>query len=345
MEAAAEAAGRPMPTVTGDDDGMARLVREAAARIRHTPNASRAVALPQQAVQLQGEAGVWAALTHAFHVARKAKLAVGTLSDRVFMKWESEQLTGAFKLRGAVNKLLCTPAEQLANGVSSGNHGLAVACALKSLPATANVKGTIYVPTTIQAGKEEKLRLYGVELLKVDLEVSGQGTIAVELFQQLTRGQMDYVFVSVGGGGLISGISALLKSVDPSIQVVGCLPAASDCMRRSVEAGRIVEMEHGDTLSDGTAGGIEPDSSTLLYCQRQVSVYVDRWVTVDEEEIAYAMRVVLQYHSKVIEGAAGVAVAALVKLKDELQGKSAVVISCGGNVSVNTVRRILDGSR
>ena len=133
--------------------------------------------------------------------------------------------------------------------------------------------------------------------------IAGQGTIGIELAEQIRP--LDYVFVAVGGGGLISGIALALKNHIPTIRIVGCSPERSNVMQTSVEVGQIIELPVQSTLSDGTAGGIETDSITLSLC----TDLVDDWVSVTEEKIAEAMRFIAREHGIKIEGAAAVAVA------------------------------------
>ncbi len=137
------------------------------------------------------------------------------------------------------------------------------------------------------------------------------------------------MFVAVGGGGLIGGVGAVLKKHNPDIRVIGCQPAASPVMMRSIEAGRIVDMPSEATLSDGTAGGIEADSVTFALNQ----AVVDDWVAVSEAQIADAMRLYMDSEGDVIEGAAGVAIAGLLERAMDVAGKKVAVIICGGNVS------------
>ena len=202
--------------------------------------------------------------------------------SRVYLKLENIQHTGSFKLRGAVNKLLTLSPAQRAGGVvtaSSGNHGAAVAYALSRLGA----RGLIVVPETASPTKVAMIRRYGADVLfygddsvvsemharKLADErglpyispyndpdiVAGQGTLGLELARQITP--IDAVFVTVGGGGLISGIAGYLKAVYPGVQIIGCLPQNSPVMAASVRAGHIVEMESLPTLSDGSAGGVD----------------------------------------------------------------------------------------
>ncbi|MDT4863087.1 Phenylserine dehydratase [compost metagenome] len=156
--------------------------------------------------------------------------------------------------------------------------------------------------------------------------IAGQGTIGMELFEQAP--DLDAVFVAVGGGGMVSGIGAALRGLNPAIEVIGCWPANAPTLQRSLEVGEIIEMHEDDTISDGTAGGIEPDSITFPLCQR----LLDRTVLVSEEEIKAAMRDVAASERWIIEGAAGVALAGMKKLAKEYRGKRVAVVLCGRNI-------------
>ena len=165
--------------------------------------------------------------------------------------------------------------------------------------------------------------------------IAGQGTIGIELLHQVP--DLERVMVSIGGGGLVSGIAVALKAARPDVEVVGCQPAASDVMTASVAAGEIVEKESLPTLSDGTAGGVEADAITFPLCQS----LVDRFLTVSELNIAEAMRQAWHYDRLRVEGAAGVAIAALAQLDSFDQ--NTVVIICGGNVSDQRFDDVLAG--
>ena len=280
---------------------------------------------------------------------------------QAYLKMENIQLTGSFKARGAMNKLLSLSQGTEIVTASSGNHGLAVAYSLSKLGGT----GTIYLPTTTAPVKIEKLRKYNVPLEfhgtdSVEAEIfakkiaeqkkmvfispyndskiiGGQGTIGLELTKQLTK--IDAVLVTIGGGGLISGIAGYLKeTINPNVDIVGCLPENSAVMYESIKAGKIlIDMRSKPTLSDGSAGGIEPDAITFELCQ----CYVDHYILVNEEEIAHAIRLMLEEHHTVVEGAAGVTVAALLKEKDRFKGKNVVLILCGGNISLQQLKEII----
>jgi threonine dehydratase len=280
----------------------------------------------------------------------------------VYLKLESHQLTGSFKLRGAMNKCLSLSKGERSRPVvtaSSGNHAGAVAYALKELGGS----GIIYLPSTVSRAKVEALESYGVELRFVgsdsvegELEakrvarddgllyispysdpqvIGGQGTVAVEIERQIER--FDAVFVPVGGGGLISGIAGYFKARSPSVRIVGCQPEASRVMYESIAAGRILDMPSEPTLADGTAGGIDPDAITFPICQRDV----DEMVLVNEEEIAQAMRLAIEKHSMLIEGAAALSIAAFRKKRAAHRGDTVVLVVSGKKVSLDTLRSLL----
>jgi threonine dehydratase len=280
----------------------------------------------------------------------------------VYMKLENLQHTGSFKLRGAVNKIQSLTEEQLNKGIvtaSSGNHGAAVSLALKKM----NIPGLIFVPHYASEAKLESIRLNGADIRKhgddqVETEIfarkfalensmtfispyndpvviGGQGTIAVELMHQLE--ELDAVFISIGGGGLISGISSYLKSIRPEINIIGCSPENSKVMMESVKAGKILELPSLPTISDGTAGGLDPGTITFELC----SDLVDDYFAVTEEEIKESMRLFMKSHHMMIEGAAGVALAPLFKCGDLYKGKKVVVIICGANISAENLKSVL----
>ncbi len=287
--------------------------------------------------------------------------------DVVHLKLENLQHTGSFKLRGAYNKLLTLAPDELARGVvaaSSGNHGAAVAYALRQLGAA----GLIYIPAHAAATKVEAILRLGAEVRvhgadSVDAEIAartfaeragrpyispyndwdiitGQGTIGAEIARDLPGVQT--IYVTVGGGGLISGIAGYLKgrgrgSVLKPLRIVGCLPVNSPVMHDSVRAGKVVEMATLPTLSDGSAGGIEADAVTLGLCQ----TLVDDWILVEEAEIAAAVRLVAETHHQLIEGAAGVAVAAYLKDPQRGQQRKVAIILCGANIDLSVLKGIL----
>ncbi len=289
--------------------------------------------------------------------------AFGQLADaRVALKLECYQLTGSFKLRGAMNKLLSlTPAERERGVVaaSSGNHGVAVAHGVKTL----GTRGVIFVPEDAAPTKIAAIRALGAEVhvggadcvvseaaarrygeqhgltylspYNDSTVVAGQGTIGVELARQLET--LDTVYIALGGGGLISGVAGYLKSRHPRVEIVACSPRRSKVMHESIRAGRILDLESQPTLSDGTAGGVEAGAITFELCSR----LVDRYLVVTEEQIKQAMRLVIGQHHVLVEGAAGVAVAGFLQEKDRLAGRRVAIVLCGANIAPETLREVL----
>jgi threonine dehydratase len=285
------------------------------------------------------------------------------LSANVFFKLENLQTTGSFKLRGATNRLMTLTHEQRGNGcvaASSGNHGAAVACAMQRVGAS----GVIFVPEQTSAIKTDKIKAYGGDVRYfgtdgLDTEqhareyaensgmlylspyndeqvIAGQGTCGVEILEQLP--DVDAVFLAVGGGGLIGGVGCVLKAENPNVRVYGCQPAASAVMAHSVEAGELLDLPSDPTLSDGTAGGIEAGAITFALNQ----AVVDEWVLVDEDQIAVAMRLYMKSEGQTIEGAAGVAIAGMMVKGEEIKDQTVATIICGGNVSEETLTRVID---
>jgi threonine dehydratase len=152
----------------------------------------------------------------------------------------------------------------------------------------------------------------------------------MELIEQAP--QLDAVFISVGGGGLIGGTGTALKQLRPQTRVVGVWPENSPCLLRALEAGQIIDVPESPTLSDGTAGAVEPGSVTFPVCQS----VIDQTVTITEAEIAAAMRTVAAAERWIVEGAAGVALAGLVKVADAFKGRKVAVVLCGRNVAFET---------
>lgn len=284
-----------------------------------------------------------------------------SMAANIYFKLESLQTTGSFKLRGATNRLMTLSAADRAKGcvaASSGNHGAAVACAMQKL----GTRGVIFVPEQTSAAKTDKIKSYngdvqyfGTDGLDTEQHareyarqngmlylspyndeqvIAGQGTCGIEILEQLP--DIDAVFIAVGGGGLIGGVGAALKAHNPNIRVYGCQPEASAVMAHSVEAGEILDLPSEPTLSDGTAGGIEAGAITFELNQ----AVVDEWVLVDEEQIADAMRRYMTAEGQTIEGAAGVAIAGMIKSREEIAGKNVVVVVCGSNVSDATLERV-----
>ena len=280
----------------------------------------------------------------------------------VFFKCENLQHTGSFKARGAMNKLLSLSQEERERGVvtaSTGNHGAAVAFALRHVTAI----GIVFVPENASRSKTANIEQLGAEVRYFGLDsaktegharrfavrqgmtyvspyndpqiIGGQGTIAFELDQQLDT--IDAVYVSLGGGGLISGIAGYLKKRRPEVQIIGCSPTHSQVMIQSVLAGEILDLPSQPTLSDGTAGGVEPGSITFPLCRH----WVDDYCTVTEDEIMTSLREFISAHRMLIEGSAAVAIASFLQQRDRFEGKNVVIVLCGANIGLETLKEIL----
>ena len=280
----------------------------------------------------------------------------------VYLKLENQQKTRSFKLRGALNKVLSLSEEQRERGIisaSSGNNGAAVAYLLGKF----DFNGTIFLPSNVSKAKIEALKLMGAHLelhgtdcveaenmarrtaetrgltfispyndLKI---IGGQGTIGLELERQLD--QFDAVIAPIGGGGLISGVAGYLKSSDREVGLFGCQPFNSPVMYESVKAGRIIEMESKPTISDGTSGGIEAGSVTFDICME----CVDDILLVDEDQIVNAIRLLLEYHHILVEGAGALSTASFLKNRERFEGKTVVLIISGAKISMETLRKVI----
>jgi len=281
-------------------------------------------------------------------------------SLRAFAKMEQQQVTGSFKLRGASNKIFSMSPEIAAKGVvtsSTGNHGLGVAAAARFR----GIDAEVYLSSQVPEAKWKKIASYGARIrtagndpLEAELAaraaaeetgrtyvspyndwqvVAGQGTIAVELVRQVEP--IDAVYIATGGGGLVSGIGKYLRERSPHTEIVGCWPENSRVLYECIQAGRILEYPETYTLSESTAGGVEPGSITFELARRAIH----RSVLVSEDAILEAMRWAGNCEW-IIEGAAGVALAALFQDAGRYQGKTVVVIFCGGNLSPEVQQRL-----
>lgn len=282
--------------------------------------------------------------------------------QRVALKLETLQETGTFKVRGAANKILSLPQEQRARGVvtaSTGNHGRAVSHVAREL----GMRAVVCISERVPQNKVEALRQAGAELVVEGqgqdeaaeralalqdeqaltmihpfddpLVIAGQGTIGLEMLEELP--QLDTVLVPLSGGGLISGVALALKSRAPRLRVVGVSMQRSPVMYHSLQAGHPIQMSEQETLADSLLGGIGLQNQ---YTFDLVQELVDDLILVSEEEIAQAMIFLLREEHVVVEGAGAVGVAAL--LADKVDGANSnigVVIS-GGNVALETLLQI-----
>ena len=280
----------------------------------------------------------------------------------VYIKCENMQVTGSFKLRGAYYKTANLTDEEAARGViacSAGNHAQGVALAAQKK----GIKATICMPAGAPLAKVEATKSYGAEVVLVpgvyddaaakaqelqkekgytflhpfndEYVMAGQGTVALEILDKLPEAEV--VLVPIGGGGLIAGIAAAVKAINPGCKVYGVQAAGAPSMKRSLEEGKIGKLAEVSTMADGIAVK-EPGNLTFEYCRK----YVDGVVTVTEAEIASAILMLLEKHKMVAEGAGAVSVAAAMTNKVDIAGKKVVCVVSGGNVDVNVLDRIID---
>lgn len=280
----------------------------------------------------------------------------GSSQGNAYLKCEHLQNTGSFKLRGALNKLCLLDGDTANRGIvaaSSGNHGLAISLSAAIL----KLDAVIYVPESVSPMKADAIKSNGASIVKVDgdglqaeitarreadssgrafvspyndLEViAGQGTIGLELEAHCP--ELDAVIIAVGGGGLISGVGSWLKTRLPGVEIIGAWPEVACSMLRCLEAGKIIEVDEEKTLSDGTAGGVEPGSVSFPLALETI----DSTVLVSESEIAAAMRLIAANERWIVEGAAGVAVAAFLKTAHNYRDKNVAIVVCGRNISLD----------
>ena len=280
----------------------------------------------------------------------------------VFLKLDNIQRTGSFKFRGAISKMTSLSDKEKSNGVvtaSTGNHGAACSLAMSVL----GIDGKIIVPENAHKNKVENIlslggevEYYGDDCIHAEeraqeiskttgatyispyndeVIVCGQGTLGMEISEDLKG--VDAIFISVGGGGLISGVGGYLKSVNQSIQVHGVSPKNSCVMYESLSAGKQLDLPSKPTLSDGTAGGVEFGSITFEMCKK----VVDHFTLVSEDEIAKGIYIGLEKNHQLIEGAAGAAIAGFISQKDKFKGQTVVLVMCGGNISSSVLKSIL----
>jgi threonine dehydratase len=282
--------------------------------------------------------------------------------NRIFFKLENLQMTGSFKERGAINKLLSLTPEERRRGVvtaSAGNHAQAVAYHSTRL----GIKSTICMPVGTPLIKVSSTKNYGGEVILIgnnfddacaeaerlqkaedltfvhpfddDAVIAGQGTIALELLEQ--QPDIEAIVAPIGGGGLIGGIACAVKKTHPNIRVIGVETARIPSMKAAVEAQEPVTLPPAATIGDGIAVRRVGDRTLPL-----VERYVDEIVTVDEEEIANAILLLLEREKTVAEGAGATPVAALLNRKTSLNDQRTAVVISGGNIDVNFLSRIIE---
>ncbi len=282
--------------------------------------------------------------------------------SKVFFKLDNLQMTGSFKERGALNRLLSLTQNEAEHGViaaSAGNHGMAVAFHSRRL----NVESTIVMPLHAPLIKVGRVRQYGAQTVlhgedydgaftqaqRLSQErgltflhafndptiIAGQGTIGLELYEQ--NSQLDAVIVPVGGGGLIAGIALVLKVLNPRIRIIGVQAEVIPSMKAALEKGAPISLAPATTIADGIA--VRKVGETALDL---VKKHVDEIVTVSEGEIANAVLLLLEIEKTVAEGAAAAPLAALINKKVSLTDKNIALIVSGGNIDVNLISRIIE---
>ncbi len=271
----------------------------------------------------------------------------------VYLKVESLQLTGSFKLRGAFNKLLNLTKEEVKNGIitaSSGNHAQAIGISSEKL----GISAKIVVPTNTPKNKLDKIRKFNVELVLLgdnydeseqialelaekenrtwispyndELVIAGQGTIVPEIYEELQ--EIDSILVPIGGGGLISGIAIAAKDVYSNAKVIGIQTEACPTMYESIKAGKIIDIEMFDSVADGVWGGIEKDSITFDITKD----FVDEIVVVKEETIKKAISVIWKNEEFVTEASGAMAITPILDDPEKFKDKVVVCIISGGNI-------------
>ena len=279
--------------------------------------------------------------------------------NRVWFKPENMQRTGAYKVRGSYYKISTLSDEERERGLitaSAGNHAQGVAYAAQRY----GVKATIVMPTATPLIKVERTRHYGAEVILYgdvydesyeyacklaeengytfvhpfdDLTVAtGQGTIAMEIFQELPL--VDYILVPVGGGGLATGISTLAKLLNPNIKIIGVEPEGAACLKASLEAGEVVKLDSACTIADGTAV-LEPGHNIFPYLQKNL----DDIITIADDELVVAFLDMIESHKMVVENSGLLTVAALNHL--DVKGKKVVSVLSGGNMDVITMSSVV----
>jgi len=279
-----------------------------------------------------------------------------------YLKGEHLQNTGSFKLRGALNKVLTLSDEGRNQGIvtaSSGNHGAATSFAAS----LAGIEATVYLSGNVSPAKYEKIKRNGAKTVLVpgnNIEaeiagrttansenrtyispysdwdvIAGQGTVGFEMIEQCP--DLAAVYVTVGGGGLISGVGSYMKEVCPEVDIVACWSDNAKALYHCIKKGEIHDVPETETLSDGTAGGIEANAITFPICEQ----IIDRNIIVSEDEIASAMRDMAACENFIIEGAAAVALAAGLKDAGKYKGRKIAVVVCGRNIALKTVLSVM----
>ena len=279
--------------------------------------------------------------------------------NKVYLKPENMQYTGAYKVRGAFYKISTLSDEEKQRGLitaSAGNHAQGVAYAAK----LAGCKATVVMPTTTPLMKVNRTRSYGAEVVlhgdvfdealayanELAAEhgytfihpfddpavATGQGTIAMEIIKELPL--VDYILVPIGGGGLATGVSTLAKMLNPNIRVIGVEPAGAACMKASLQAGEVVTLPNVNTIADGTAVKT-PGKNVFPYLQKNL----DDIITIEDDDLIVAFLDMVENHKMIVENSGLLTVAALKYL--DVKDKKVVSILSGGNMDVITMSSVV----
>ncbi len=293
---------------------------------------------------------------------RRSKLLSDQYGGDVFLKLDNLQLTGSFKERGAANKLAQLTDEERARGViaaSAGNHAQAVALHGARLGVSTRIvmpEGTPIVKVSRTRGFGGDVVLHGenfdasyaharelqkqhgytfVHPFEDPAIISGQGTVGLEILEQVP--DVDVVVVAIGGGGLAAGMGVAIKALRPDVELIGVEPSNLPSMSQALAAGAPVEVPEGKTLADGVAV-----RKVGALTRKLVERYVDRVVTVSEREIASAILTLLEQEKTLAEGAGAAALAAIMSGAVDVKGRRACALICGGNIDVNVISRIIE---
>ena len=292
------------------------------------------------------------------HIARTPLIA-SRVEPQLFFKAEQFQKTGSFKLRGAFSKLLSLNEDQPVITASSGNHGLA--CSYAAQKTGHNL--TVVLPEHVSPSKKAKIEAFGTKIILHEGDsgkaeeyarrlsgeqahiyvspyndpaiIAGQATIGLDIIEVLP--EVATVYVSLGGGGLISGIGSVLKHLKPSVRVVGVSATHSAALAASIRAGRVVETEHLDTWADGCAGGVDEDAITLGIATE----VIDQLIECSEAEIENALKDLAWRENMLVEGAAALAYAGYKADTGRNKEEPSVVLLCGGNFDIEKMRGLI----
>jgi threonine dehydratase len=281
--------------------------------------------------------------------------------NKTYLKLENLQLTNAFKIRGALTRMLKLSTEEKNRGIitaSSGNHAQGVALAARHL----KIPTKIVIPRNISVAKLNKIKQYNVKIIQEgdfdeiesiarklsaqerltyispynDLNIiEGQGTIALEIYQDLE--DVDVIIIPIGGGGLISGIAFTAKALKPDIKIIGVQTKGASTMYNSWKAGKIIEVEEFNTIAEGLLGGLESNAITFEIIQNNV----DEIVLVNEESVEKAIQLLWEKEGQIVEGAGATVVAFLIENTKKFKKKNVVGVISGGNIQDSLFKEII----